>query len=321
MKRALTLGIVFFSSCIVGTLLFAVLFMFSCDLSMFVTGLSSPFFSLHFFLTGLLVAFPLVCVISQILLVLYLIRHHGSFLLPLVVYVVLGLFSWLVLLPADMHLISRYNSDDISSRVSATSAGVFRKEDNGIFYYSRISEDGLTDGLFIDTSGFLGQEGSVLTFFDVPFSNESAFPYSDILIKNSVQPPKIVTFPLAVYSALLTAGQYQQSQGFLNWLAFASMGLALLSVFSLQFTSSWKLASAACVVTGGIVISVINYLYYMNIMPGLFRELSQKLSMLLETKDPLIVVVNLLMFALLVGFGVVMGFYREKDDGLFGSEK
>ena len=318
MKRALSLGIVFFGSCIVGTILFAVLFMFSCDLSMFVTGLSSSFFSLHFFLTGLLIAFPLACIISQVLFVLYLIRHHGGMLLPLIMHIVFGLMIWLLFIPVDLHLISRYGSDDISTRVSETSAGVFRKEDHGIFYYSRVSEEGLTDGIFIDTSGFLGQEGSVIPFFDVPFNNESAFPYSDIIIKNSIQPPAIVTFPLTIYGAVLTAAQYSESSGFLHWLAFASMGLALIAVFGVQFASSWKLASASSVVSTAIAIIFINYLYYMNIMPGLFKEISAKLSQVFGAKDPLIILINLFLFVLLVVFGVFMGIYRERGDGLIG---
>ena len=310
MKRALYFAIIYIASLLTGTILFATLFMFSCNLSMFVTGLPASFFSLTFFVTGLIITFPLVCVIVQVLLILYSIRHPGHYRISLILYIVLGFASWLLLVPADLKLYARYENYLEQTRVEASSSGFFRKDAGGVIYYSRIEENGNAEGLFIDTSDFQDLENSVVPFFDVPAKNESAFPYSDILIKNSLEPPKIVTFPLALYSALLTAGQYSAALGFLAWLSFASMGLALLAVFGLQFGSSWKLANVAFVITGIITIVVINYLYYMNIMPGVVREVSQKLSWLVSAKDPLIILVNFVIAILLGIFGVFMGIYR-----------
>ena len=56
----------------------------------------------------------------------------------------------------------------------------------------------------------------------------------------------------------------------------------------------------------------------MNIMPGLFKEISAKLSQVFGAKDPLIILINLFLFVLLVVFGVFMGIYRERGDGLIG---
>lgn len=310
MKRALYFAIIYIASLLTGTILFATLFMFSCNLSMFVTGLPASFFSLTFFVTGLIITFPLVCVIVQVLLILYSIRHPGHYRISLILYIVLGFASWLLLVPADLKLAARYENNLSQTRVLATSTGVFRKDAGGVIYYSRIDEKGNADGLFIDTSDFQDSDSKVMPFFDVPVKNESAFPYSDILIKNSLRPPKLVTYPLELYSALLTAGEYSASLGFLAWLSFASIGLALLSVFSLQFASSWKLANVAFVITAVISIIIINYLYYMNIMPGVLREISQKLSWLTSAKDPFIILVNLVITLLFSVFGIFMGIYR-----------
>ena len=313
MKRALTLAGIYVASCFVGTVLFAILFMFSCNITMFVTGLPASFFSLHFFLTGLLISFPLVCIIVQVLLILYMIRHPQKQVLSLICYAVFGLLSWLLFIPTDLKLIARYESDDIDSRIELTSPGVFRKESNGVFYYARIDEDGRADGLFIDTTGFLGTEGTVLPFFDVPVSNETAFPYSDILLKNALQPPHLVTYPLAVYNAILTAAQYSLSLGFLSWLCFTTFALALLSVYGIQFTSSWKLANVACVITAAVVVIFCNYLYYMDIMPAVLKEIAAKLSSLFGAKNPLIILINVLLTVICAGFGIVMGIYRTRS--------
>lgn len=321
MKRVLYFAIIYLASIVIGTLIFATLFMFSCNLNMFVTGLPSSFFSLHFFMTGILLSVPLVCVLIQILLVLYIIRHPKCHILSLIIYALFGLLSWLVFIPIDIKLISRYESDVVSSRVEASSAGVFRKEASGVYYYTRIDDDGSADGLFLDTTGYLGQEGAVLPLFDVSVKNESAFPYSDILIKNSLQPPLLVTYPLSIYNALLTAGSYSSSLGFLAWLAFASMGLALIAVYGIQFLSSWKLANVVSVIVCAFGVLFINYLYYMNILPELLKELSTKLSNLTQIKDPLIILINILITLVFIVFGIFMGIYRLRGSSILESDE
>ena len=90
------------------------------------------------------------------------------------------------------------------------------------------------------------------------------------------------------------------------------MGLALLAVYGTQFLSSWKLANVACVIISAVAVLVINYLYYMNIMPGIFKELAGKLSNFTGLKDPLIVLINLIISLLCIGIGIFMGIYRLK---------
>ena len=131
MKRALYLTVIYLASMFIGTLVFATLFLLSCNLSMFVTDLSSTFFSLHFFTIGLLISFPIVCILVQVLLVLYFIRHPGKQILSLVLYAVFGLLSWIAFIPTDMKLLTKYydGHDILSARVSAVSSGVFREEE------------------------------------------------------------------------------------------------------------------------------------------------------------------------------------------------
>lgn len=310
MKRILTFAVIYLAAMFLGTLVFATLFMFSCNLSSFVTGVESSFFSVHFFVTGVLLSVPLVCIMVHLLFVFYQIRHPAKHILSFIVYVLFGALTWLVVIPTDLKLIARYESDAISPRVEATSAGVFRKEENGIYYYSRVSEKGLADGVFFDTTGYLGKDEVVVPFFDLPVKTESAFPYSDILIKNSLQPPRLVTYPLAVYNSLLTSALYSSSQGFFHWLTFASMGLALLAVYALQFGSSWKLANFTFIIMTGVLILFVNFLYYMNIMPELLKEFAVKLSEFTGAKDPLVILINLIFTTFLTFFGVFMGLYR-----------
>ena len=321
MKRVLYFAVIYAVSFLIGTLVFATLFMFSCNLTMFVTGLPGSFFSLDFFLHGVLLSVPLVCVVIQILLILYLIRHPNCQLISFVLYVVFGLFAWLLLIPADMRLIEKYESDTIISRVNTTSAGFFRKEESGVFYYSRIESDGTADGLFLDTTGSLGQEGAVLPLFNVPVKNESAFPYSDILIKNSLEPSPLVVYPLSVYNALLTAGTYCASVGFLTWLGFATLGLALLSIYGFQFLSSWKMANVSVVLTAAALVVFVNYLYYMNILPSSIKNMNARLSQFLGLTDAMIIFANIVIAFVFIVTGTFMGIYRLKGSSILESDE
>ena len=321
MKRALYFAIIYLASCFVGTLIFATIYMFSCNLTMFVTGLPAQFFSLKAFTAGILLSFPLVCIIIPVLLILYVIRHPGNGLISFVMYVFFVLLSWLLLIPLDLHLLCANELSESDTRITATSSGVFRNEENGVYFYSRIDENNLAEGLFIDTLGYTKSENSVIPFVNHEVKTESAFPYSDILIRDSLRPPELVTYPLSVYESLIISGEYSSAMGFLAWLSFASLGLALLSIYGLQFLSSWKLSNAIAVVVSAIAIVFINYLYYMNIMPGFLKDFSSRLSQYSGIKDPLICIINVILAVLFMIVGIFMKFYRLGDGSILETEE
>ena len=351
MKRVLSFFVIYIGAMVFLTLAFATLFMFSCNLTSFVTGLSSSFFSLNFFMRGILTSVPLVCVIVHALFIFYLIRHPSKKILSTILYAALGALSWFIIIPADLNLISTYEKNSEPTRIEASSPGIFRNEENGVYYYSRIYEnpesfitknpskiilytqknqksdsdaeknlshkhleDGkspsLADGVFIDTTGLSDNEEAIIPFFGVEVKNESAFPYSDILIKNSLETPFLVTYPLAIYNALLTAASYATSLGFFAWLMFASLGLALLSVYGVQFLSSWKFANVISVICALALVVLVNYFYYMGILPDQLKDFSTKFANLTGLKDSFIVLVNLIFSAIFIIFGFFMGIYR-----------
>lgn len=312
MKKSFTLIGLYFLLLVFGTALFASIFMISADLTTVVTGQNISFFSLPFFLEGIQLSFPLACMVSFVLLIMYLIRHPGKQIAAMITYAVLGILTWTVMLPIDLK--SFETSDDVvaKARKLTTSTGVFRKEGRGVYLFTNINEDGTVAGVYIDVNGFSDPDGNVLTFERLEVQNENAFPYSDVLIKDSIQPPQFVTYPLAVYSSILIAAENSCSKGFFSWLCFASIGFALLSVYGIQFFSSWKLASALNVLTAALVIVFINYFYYIDFYPNALKEFSNFLSKYLTVNDPLIVFINILLGILMILYGIAMGFYRNK---------
>lgn len=290
--------------------------MFNADMLSFVTNVPSKLISPNAFLFGLSVSFPLIACISLFALVLLMIRNRENQIASLAIYAFLAAATWIFLLPFSLSFLSDFQSENesLSLNKNATSIGIFRENDAGVFYNSRIREDGNVDGIFIDTTGYLGEEGELEPFYDLPVNNSDAYPYSDILVKKALEPPKYVTYPLAVYTSLLTAAANSQRSGFFAWLFFASFGLALASTYGLQYLSSWRLCSALSVAIGQILIVFINYFYYMGFFPSWMIEfdkmISEKFSVSLE--NSLILVVNFLIAAVLLIFGISMGIYRTK---------
>ncbi|MBQ0050966.1 MAG: hypothetical protein KBT11_02755 [Treponema sp.] len=312
MRKTLTFILIYVLASLVGTAIFATLFMFNTDMMLYVTDTNSPLFSLDYFLYGASLAYPLVGVGVMVALVLVMIRNSKNQIPCLIAYIVLGLFTWTVAIPFSLKQAEKQDGLLENIAVKATSAGIFRGDASGVFYYSRILEDGKADGIFIDTTGYLGKDDGFITFYDTPINNASAYPYSDILIKRAVQPSNFVVFPLSIYSSILTSATHYNGMGFLFWLCFASMGLAMLSTYGIQFFSEWKLSSGMFVIFTVLAIAVGNFHFYMDIMPKFIKDFSRVMAENTGVDNAFIVAVNLIVAVVFTLLGIVMSIYRRK---------
>ena len=312
MKKALTLLLIYFLICLLGTSALATLFMFNADSMHYVIDVPSSLFSLETFLYGMSIAFPLVSIASLVSLVLIMVRNQKNQLPCFITYIILSALTWIVFIPFSLTQLSVYDSAEHEQTEQKTSAGIFRPDSNGILYYSRVLENGNTDGIFIDSSGYLGQEGNIISFYDSPVRNSQAYPYSDVLIKNALQPPLTVTYPLSLYISLLTSALHYNESGFLAWLCFASLGLAFASIYSFQYFSEWKLSSALSVLIAAAFIIFINYFCYMDYLPAALKQFGKMLSDFTSAENPLVIVLNLITAIVFSIYGIIMKIYRLK---------
>lgn len=320
MKKAFHIILIYLLVCVFGTAALAALFMFNQDMHSYVTDVPSKLFSLQSFLCGASVSFPLTASAALFAVILLMIRNRKNQILSLVIFVCLAAATWIFLIPLSLDFLSDLEAENENQNFQSqtTSIGIFRENESGVFYNSRILENGNADGIFIDTSGLSGNEEKIIRFYDSPVNNSEAYPYSDILVKNALEPPKYVTYPLEVYTSLLTAADNSHRFGFFAWLFFASFGLALAATYGLQFFSSWRLCSALSVATGQILIVFINYFYYMGFFPSSLKQLESLISENLpfSIENSLILAINILISLILVAFGIVMGIYRTRKANL-----
>ena len=136
---------------VVGTALGAVIFTVYQTCTMIVSGSPLPFFSLSFFLLGLLEAFPVCVMLTAIFVPLYAVRHPEAEIVPaFAVYLALSFLSWGLLLPLHAAFAEK-NVPSISAmqkkHFDLPSAGYFRQEGDAVLYLAAVeSAENATDG-------------------------------------------------------------------------------------------------------------------------------------------------------------------------------
>ena len=316
MKTSLSFLISYILVCVAGTLLCASFFMFVKELSYFIVGQTLPLFSLDFFLRGVFYSFPGVCMVTQLLLVLYIIRHPANHFFPLITYTILAIVSWAVLIPCNFKLFDAYEKvADTGSVKTVLSTDYFREDCGGVFYYSCVRDSERADGLFIDTKGYTGENSAVVPFVDAVIPENKSLEFSDVLIKNAVKTPSMISYPVHLYKAFFEKARKCWNTGILAWISFASVGLAIASLYGLQFFSSWRLLNSLLIFVAGAGVLFLNSLFYEE---GRFERLSSLLSDGILAKipldNPLVVLLNFLIFVICLVYGIIMGLVRSKKE-------
>ena len=284
--------------------------MMSMDLTVFVAGDVMSFFSLDFFVRGVLYSFPLVTLLALLMLILYQIRHPSHPLPLVIVYLVFGMLLWLLLFPLCAKA-SLFHTNKILESEPLTT-GLFRQKDGMVYYFSDVGEDGATEGLSIDLYGREGSAGEVKALDDF-FVNSLRVGshYADPIIEQAVRFPKVLSVPLNAYLVLFNKGVSAYDAGFLKWLQFASFGLAMLSLAAVQFFSAWRLLNVFLVFLSSTALLSLNVLGYSGrLSPEALEPLLWKMQSW-GISDPVVFFLDILIFVGLTITGIVM--YRIRS--------
>lgn len=294
MKSMLYLFIVFLVVCVFGTAACAAVFMLYSDLTLCVVGKAYSILSLPFFVQGAFRSFPAVSVSALLSVIFYSIRHRSQKIPALVVYVVLGAATWFFLVPAAFTASTEYSPlFDGTPQSHVISEGFFRKEKNVVYYYSKIRGD--------TADGFMVRPDGVPSVFSNEKLIKSDSTYADSLVQNEVEIPMIVAVPLRAYDSLVIRAKEQLGAGVGGFIAYASLALAMLAVFSLQFVSRWRMVNAFSVLAGGIAVLAANCIVSSG-LHALPHFSPAQWSFYL----------NCAVFALLVPLGIVMAIVNRK---------
>lgn len=313
---------------LLGSLAAALVYMVCCDLTVLVAGEKLVFFCGDFFFRGIFASFPLVVCIALFLVVFYGIRHLKKNLWIMCTYVLLCALSWLLLIPLMFNLEQAYKEKySTEYEISNLSPGFFRKDSGGIFYFSRVSDDGKADGLFIDLSGITGEAGTVSRFSGMKtLSDEKEFKseFADSVIRDSTKLPFAVSAPLNVYLILLEKARTAWAGGCARYVMFLAFALALSASASLQYVSTWRLVNGLISVLAGAAVCVFNYAYYLGFVfktaavswDAYFSSIAVGKNgfweSLLSSGGILLAVVNLAFFVILLASGIFLYIFKGK---------
>lgn len=220
----------------------------------------SPSFNAELFVQGIYIFLPLVLIFQAMFMTFYLIRHPTQSVLPLIVYVLIYVSSWLFLIPGAAKANAAVSADSPIQEISdKPSAGYFRKSGSQIFYYSSIKENGSANGLCVDTQK---AGNNVYTFSNLQLSKKRT-TFTDSLIQSTIEMPdslSIIINYVTELSVILTkcAGR---TKGY--WLCFATLALPLLGVIAFRNFSQWRLVNivAILIVTfGSIAFNIAGYM-------------------------------------------------------------
>ncbi len=320
MKTALSLVISYLAFCVFGIALCAFLYMVCEGLVTFVVGQHMSFFSLDFFKKGLVFSIPAVCVVAQLRLILRVLKINRAkkariaeidrnLVVGLLLHMLFCSLSWFVLFPAVADFAaSQMNSGIVA--INPVSTGYFRENDSGIiYYYTEVHSDGSADGLLFDTNKKEPTSVDVVQFKNLTTAGVSAYPYSDVLVRNAIHAPKGVSDSFDVYSTILRMGKKSWEKGLPSWLSFASLGLVIVSIYGFQFASSWRLINSIFTFLVAAFAAFMNYLYYVGKLPSFVMDLDYSLPMFDKAA---LLLMNFSMFVFFSAFGIVMCVYRRR---------
>lgn len=297
-KHALMVAFTFFVLSIVATLLSAMLFMVYMLCTHVVSGQSITSFDSVLFVEGMLSSAPFVMLASAMFMILYMIRHPYTHWLPLTVYAVLYTVAWLLFIPAVFSLENHFDEQGIVSNVEYghLSPDYFRNSDGLVFYYSQVQKDNLANGVCIDLTDSYGK---VYSFSNVrlPGSNGD---FIDSLVKSAVGMSPVMSAIMKCLENLADVARLSILGGYLRWITFATIGLALMSVVGLRRVSRWRLVNVAFVVAFSVFIFVFNvFCYTSSPISGAVSFMNGYLSKVFPMANPFAFLCNIVLaFAL-----------------------
>lgn len=316
MKTLLSNLLYFFMFAIVGTLAGGFIYMISLDLTLLVAGLSLKFFELDFFVKGLLISFPIVMIFDFLFLSLYSLRHKFNPFVKTSVFWVLGILTWLFLIPASFSLNQKFESKFEKPSSPNLTPGVFRKAAGGVFYFSRVRFDEKVDGVFIDLTGISGEKGKIIKFYNADVSKEFSGSYADSIIEKAVELPFVIKFPLKIYSSLLETAKIAWQGGIKNWILFCSFGILLLSTSFLENLSAWKLVNGISQIFCTFIVCIFNFAFSAGfILKNVAENFNEKFifnsqnifaKLLSGTEFPLLYIINFFFILIFIVSGIIL---------------
>jgi hypothetical protein len=170
---------------------------------------------------------------------------------------ILVLAAWSGVLPAGFILKDQFTENKSIFPAAHISEGYFRPYLGGLFFAAQ--EGGTVSGVFLRIRG---TESTPVLLQDLSAVTQQTPPYSDVLIAQTLDPPRFLSILTREVLIFADTGQHAWAGGFFSWLCFASMGLPLAALSTLSRSGSWKLKNFLTTLFAFVLIVFLNRLYF-----------------------------------------------------------
>lgn len=263
MRSVVSSLVVFLAICIVGSLLGLAIFMLYTHTTMVVAGERFTESSDVSILSWLLYSCAISASASVLFLINYTIRHPSKPIYHILSILITSSLAWLVIIPSCLYGAEQFLAKDSQNNPKMPSARYFRLDSGGVYFYSAVYPDTVTsEGIYIDLNNDFGSKDGIVKISNAPINLEVAEPFSDLLIKETMQIPMAMEKLLSFYHLIGKIALRAMDHGFLKWLMFASMGLAFGSLLGLRRLFRWRMLNCIAILVGFSGILTVDALYF-----------------------------------------------------------
>lgn len=257
---------------------------------------------------GIINTMPLSAIAASIMVYIYQAQTKIQFSFNLIVWVLVFITVWGFIIPTAFSCLNR-NKEKYKlfpEKEILLSTQYFREYDNSIRYATKISSDNKVSGVYFDKNQ---TDFSKIQFFEEDISSQKSFhdPIIYDAISISKQNQRILDKTYSFFSngidenALTTAAVLFNKK----YIAFASISLAIFSLWAMIWATSWRLLNMMLIICGALSIYFINIATFD--VAALQNRLNsyQFINVTLQTEIPYSVIFNIIIFVLLTVLGSI----------------
>lgn len=302
MKKAIAFFVRYIIYFIIFSFILAFLHKQVVQLRNLVVGTQISYFNFELLINGFLISFPYASVIALIPTLQLSISKKYSFWQYFIPYVLICLLIWLFIIPLGSFLknkkaISLFN---IGTEQIQLTNGIFRENNKTIDFYVATNPDNSSKVLRYALPSKEYPEPALEVIDINPGRNTF---YADSIVAdyfNKIKTPQLV---LQVLTLIAMNASQALDKGFLSYLWFATLGLAVSCMICFRRFTRWRLLNAFNILLYCCIITILNAVLY---SPRFYVETSIPISV----KDWLPSIVNLSISGILIVIGVIQIFIK-----------
>lgn len=330
MKNALKMMLSYLLFLVIGILVGIVIIVEFLATVGLIAGRTQTLFAGDIFMRAFFIVAPVIIVGSGTFLALYAVRHHAKKVIAAITYIFLCALTWGIVFPAFLifaksnTFLTQVESVENLAEINdePLSKNYFRKAGKFIYYITNEFDNSNNAVAINPETGLVEKEiDSVVIYIDgthpemmmYEVSNvseilkEQAEPFTDILIRDTMSYELLPEFYRS-FDFLMKNAIDAWEGGIIHWIFFASLGVALCSVYAFIGMSRWRIINTLSVIMATVFIMICNYLYLIGIFPAINIPWGGVFD---QIKHPLLALANFGVAAVFIIFSLIVSLVRS----------